>query len=132
MAKLIQFYQTDIERFNATYKNCVMRDDAIQFIQNILQKSENVNSQIFNDLVDAMCQLQSLTIYYNIDIFEHNGEEKTENEEMVERLQNAAMELKNLVRENGGSDDLANYLFDFVTEESIRIIVEFVQTVSSQ
>lgn len=132
MAKLIQFYQTDIERFNATYKNCVMRDDAIQFIQNILQKSENDSSQIFHDLVDAMCQLQSLTIYYNIDIFEHNGEEKTENEEMVEHIQNATMELKNLVRENGGSDDLANYLFDFVAEESIRIIVEFAQTVSSQ
>ena len=131
MAKLIQFYRTDIERFNATYKNCVMRDDAIQFIQNILQKSENVSSQIFHDLVDAMCQLQSLTIYYNIDIL-HGGEEKTENGEMVKCLQNAATELKNLVRENGGSDDLANYLFDFVTEESIRIIVEFAQIVSSQ
>ena len=118
----IYFYRSSHEMFYIAFQDRGIDTDVIQFILGMSQQSEE--NDAFQALVDEMCNLKALSVRYQIDL---EFSEKPEDSKLPDWIRNTIQRIKEIITQNNGSVQIAEYLQQFVIDAAIDQVVPYVQ-----
>ena len=118
----IYFYRSSHEMFYIAFQDRGIDTDVIQFILGLSQQSEE--NDAFQALVDEMCNLKALSVRYQIDL---EFSEKPEDSKLPDWIRNTIQRIKEIITQNNGSVQIAEYLQQFVIDAAIDQVVPYVQ-----
>ena len=118
----IYFYRSPHEMFYIAFQDRGIDTDVVQFILGLSQQSEE--NDAFRALVDEMCHLKALSVRYQIDL---EFSEKPEDSKLPDWIRNTIQRIKEIVAQNNGPVQIAEYLQQFVIDAAIDQVVPYVQ-----
>ena len=126
MGELIYFYSTPQEMLYRAFSCAEIEQNAYSMLLDF-EANMNENDQ-YEDLVDEMCNLKSLSIRYQVEI---GLDQEPSHSKLPSYIKNSIQTIKEIVEQGHGSKENAEKLIQFVIDSAIEQVVPFVKMMTT-